>query len=105
MSEELINVSLLSDLPDGQMKGVQVAGKEILIVNVEGTIYAMGGICTHREWPLIDGVLDGHRVICNGHGAAWDIRTGKAEYPMPLTKEIIYEVKVEGDEIFVKVQK
>ncbi len=40
----------------------------------------MNAVCSHEQWDMSEGTLDGCRVVCAGHGAAWDLRTGKAEF-------------------------
>lgn len=92
-----------SMLPPGIMKTVKVEGRKILLANVAGTCFAMDAICNHRGWLLSDGQLEGQWVTCPGHGAVWDVRTGKAEFEEPLEDEQVYEVKVEHGSLYVKL--
>ena len=39
-----------SKVPPDSMLAVDVGGEHILIANVDGKYYGMGGICTHEEW-------------------------------------------------------
>ena len=50
-----ITVATLSDLPPGACRHVNAAGREVALFNVGGTIYAIGGICTHRGGSLGEG--------------------------------------------------
>ena len=48
-------------------------------------------------------MLDDHTIACPRHGAKFDIRTGKA-LTMPATQPTAaHEVKVDGDEVLVKL--
>ncbi len=100
---ELIKVATLSEIPPGTCLHVEVAGREVAIFNVEGTISAMGGTCTHKGGPLGDGELDGTVVTCPWHGAQFDVTTGQVVGPPAAQNEPTYEVVVEGEDISVEV--
>jgi len=44
---------------------------------------------------LLEGSLEGTKVICAGHGAVWNLKLGKAVFEEPLEDETRYEVRVE----------
>jgi nitrite reductase/ring-hydroxylating ferredoxin subunit len=73
----LIEVARLSDVPEGSLKHVEINGKEILLANVGGTIYAMDDRCGHMNASLAMGVLDGTIVECELHHARFDVTSGK----------------------------
>ncbi len=98
------------DIPDGMMKMVMVRGKEILLVNVEGSYYAIGNRCTHANGNLSKGILLGTTLTCPKHGSQFDVTTGRAiRGPKMMflrfkTKnEPTYEVKVKDGKILVKI--
>ena len=74
----LLEVSRLSEIPIGTMKQIEVSGLEILLVNVEGKIYAIDDRCGHMNAPLSMGALEGNIVECALHHARFDVTTGKA---------------------------
>ena len=86
------------------MKGVQLEdGRRVLVVNLDGTLHAWDGTCTHEEADLSNGFLLGDRVTCPLHLSVFDLNTGEAATPpatVPLKK---YQLKVENDDIFVEV--
>jgi ferredoxin-NADP reductase/nitrite reductase/ring-hydroxylating ferredoxin subunit len=86
------------------MKEVQVEGENVCIVNVDGKYYAIGSICTHEGGPLADGTLDGYEVECPWHNSRFDVRTGEVTSPPANEPEPVYEVKIEGDYILIKVK-
>ena len=101
-------VAKVSDVPSGKMKSVKVNGKDVLIVNVDGKYYAIGGKCTHRGGDLSKGALSGKIITCPKHKAMFEVTTGKviSGPKIPLSRPKIndepsYKVKVEGDEILV----
>jgi nitrite reductase/ring-hydroxylating ferredoxin subunit len=72
-----VDAAQMSDVPPGSMKYVEVQGREILLVNVEGKIYATDNRCGHMNGPLSMGTLEGTVVECPLHHARFDVTTGK----------------------------
>ena len=99
-----VKVALTSEIPQGEMKKVEVAGHEIVLANVGGKYCAIGNLCTHEGGPLDQGILEVHEVECPWHGSRFDIRTGAVKVGPALTPEPAYEVKVEGTNILIKAK-
>lgn len=73
----------------------------IALFRVEGRFYATADTCSHAESSLADGYIEGDEVECAAHFAKFCIRTGAA-LSLPATEPVAtYEVKVDGDEVFV----
>ncbi len=102
MSDNYVKVGQLGDFPAGKMKRVRVGGEEVVVANVEGNLYAITAICTHRGGPLEEGELDGRIVICPWHGGQFDLTTGKVVSPPPVKDEVAYEVKIEGSDVLLR---
>ena len=79
-------------------------GKEIAIVNVDGTLHAFSNRCTHNDFQLHFGYVEDGCVHCPIHYGVFDYATGKA-ISGPVTDLETFEVKVEGDEVFVGVER
>ena len=93
----------LSEIPEGTMRGVEVGGVSLLLANVDGTVFAVHDECSHEEFPLSDGELEGCEVTCLLHGARFDLATGTAK-ALPAVKPVrTYQCRVEGDEILVSL--
>ena len=86
------------------MKEVQVDGESICIVNIDGNYYAIGSICTHEGGPLADGTINGFEVECPWHNSKFDVRTGEVTSPPANEPEPVYEVKIEGNSVLIKLQ-
>jgi len=86
------------------MKGIDLAGEKVCIVNVEGNYYAFGNVYTHAGGPLDEGKLEGYEVECPWHGSKFDIRTGEPTKPPARRAVTTYEVKVEDNNILVRKQ-
>lgn len=93
----------LSKLPPGTMAGVQVEGRELLLSNLGGEVYAVDGICTHQESRLAEGFMVEERVVCQLHLSQFDLRTGEVYNPPAVEPLKNYNVKIQEGSIFVEI--
>ncbi len=93
----------LSKLVPGTMAGVDVEGRQILLSNLGGEVYAVDGICTHEESLLSKGFIIEERVVCQLHLSQFDLRTGEVYNPPALEPLKRYNVKIEEGSIFVEI--
>ena len=99
---ELFEVAKLSDMPPGTSRQVEVGGRAVAVFNVNGTIYAIDGTCTHRGGPLAEGELNGSVVTCPWHGAQFQVTTGQVVGPPAPQSVPAYKVVIEGDAIKIE---
>ncbi len=99
----LVKLASAEDLKPNQMKAVEANGKKILLVNLNGTYYAIGNKCTHRGCMLSSGSLKGDTVQCGCHGAIFDAKTGNVVKGPAKEPEPKYEVKVENGQVMVSI--
>lgn len=94
-------VASLTGFEPGTTRRVMVDGLEVLLCNVDGTIYAIEDLCTHDGGPLDQGALEGACVVCPRHGATFDVRTGQALTLPAVVPVMTFTVSVDGDDVFV----
>lgn len=98
---DFVKVAKTSDLAPGEKMLVEYDDEDVGLFNLDGTFYAISDVCTHDGGPLVEGSLEGEHIVCPRHGARFNIKTGAqtmpAFAPVPL-----YQVKVEGEDIFIK---
>jgi 3-phenylpropionate/trans-cinnamate dioxygenase ferredoxin subunit len=102
---EYVPVAKTSDIPDPGKMLVEVGERLVVLMHAAGHYYALDDICTHDGGPLSEGPLDpvACTIACPRHGAKFDIRTGAA-LTMPATKATAaHEIKVDGNQIFVRL--
>jgi nitrite reductase/ring-hydroxylating ferredoxin subunit len=102
MSDGFVPVAKASELLPGQMKWVAVDGERRVLANVGGTYYAINDVCGHRNAPLSRGKLQGYLIECPLHFAQFDVRTGELVTGPVSTPVRIYDVRVEGDTVYVR---
>ena len=98
-----VRVASKGELAPGTMKGVEANSTRILLVNLGDNYFAIGNVCKHMGCKLSSGVLAGEVVQCPCHGSRYKVRTGEIVRGSTTKPEPAYEVKVENDQIFVRV--
>ena len=102
-SPELVRAARVSDVPAGGMVCVEIDRRDVVLVNLDGRLYALECNCPHNGGPLGRGALDSceGRLMCPWHCWTWDVRTGRAIMPPVSYRVATYEVRVDGDDILV----
>ena len=96
-----VKVAAASEIAEGAMK--IVCDGQVVVANAAGRLYAFGNVCPHAEGPLGEGFLDGLVVECPWHNGQWDITTGKGLTAFATADIPIFEVRVVGDDIEIKL--
>ena len=73
-----------------------------MVCRVEGELRAVENRCSHDDGPLGEGEVAGHEVTCPRHGARFDLRSGAALSMPAVTPIDTFEVRQDGDGIYVK---
>jgi len=104
---DYIKVCLLTDLPNGSQRIVQVGTQKVALFHFNNEITAIANACLHKAGPLGLGLVekkyDGLYVTCPWHGWEYNIKTGSAP-PGFKDQQAVYEVKLEGDDILLSAQ-
>lgn len=100
---EFIKVATVDEIPPNGRKLVTIEDERVAIFNLDGEFYAIADVCTHDGGPLAEGeVVNGCQVRCPRHGARFDIRTGAAlSFPAFEATET-YDVRIDGDEVWIE---
>jgi NADPH-dependent 2,4-dienoyl-CoA reductase/sulfur reductase-like enzyme/nitrite reductase/ring-hydroxylating ferredoxin subunit len=96
-------VAKIQDLKDGDMKEVKVGETTVLLSRIKGEFHAVGGICSHYGGNLAEGACKGDRVYCPWHMSAFNLATGDLLEPPGLDAVPRFEVRLEGDNVIVRV--
>ena len=102
MADGFVPVAKAFELSPSQMKWVAVNGERRVLASVDGVFYAISDVCGHHNAPLSRGKLRGHLIECPLHFAQFDLRTGELVNGPVSTAVPVYEVRVEGDTIYIK---
>jgi nitrite reductase/ring-hydroxylating ferredoxin subunit len=116
-----VRVASVADMREGEGydTGMEVAGDVVGLFLIDGSYYAVGE-CTHEKGPICQGHREGFAVSCPWHSAQFNIATGEClrgpvacrtdgSVNVGEMEEIdkvddlnCFDVKLEGEEIFVR---
>jgi nitrite reductase/ring-hydroxylating ferredoxin subunit len=78
---DYVTVGRVDEIPPGARRLVAVGLHAVLLVNLEGMLYAVPNACPHRQWPLSQAELRDTVLKCARHGWEFDVPSGRAVYP------------------------
>jgi toluene monooxygenase system ferredoxin subunit len=87
----------------GEMRGLVVAGRRVLLLRTERAICAYEDRCAHLGVPLSDGKLEKGVITCRVHHYEYDAETGQGINPENVALRVL-PVCVVGTDIAVDVE-
>jgi toluene monooxygenase system ferredoxin subunit len=90
-------IASLDDLWSGEMLSLEVAGKNILLVNVDDHVYAYADACPHQKSRLSEGCLTGKTLRCARHHWEFDVCTGHGTNPQNACLKVFPVTIASGD--------
>lgn len=90
-----------AELSEGGRCTVDVGGKAVALVRVEGRVWAVDDTCPHRGGPMGQGDLQGHFLYCPLHAWSFDVRDGTAFFPKGA-RLACFAVKEEAGRVWVQ---
>jgi nitrite reductase/ring-hydroxylating ferredoxin subunit len=100
---QFVTIGQASDIGEGKLKQVKIAGTKVAIVHVAGTFNALGDTCTHLGCSLSAGTLEGTTVTCPCHGSRFDVTSGEVLRGPARKPEPSYRVEVRDGALWVEV--
>jgi nitrite reductase/ring-hydroxylating ferredoxin subunit len=105
MADQFVRAANVDEVPPGKMKCVRLAGRAILLANVDGNFYATDDTCTHEDASLSSGSLKGELVKCPLHNSRFNVRTGEVIEEPARADLKTYPVKIAGRDILIAIDK
>ncbi|HTS28603.1 MAG TPA: Rieske (2Fe-2S) protein [Bryobacteraceae bacterium] len=97
-----VKVATVAQLPPESVTEVMIGDQPYAICHTGGDVRALSGVCIHRGGPLGQGQIHEGRVVCPYHLWEFDCATG--EYDLDPSRRVpTFEVKVEGEDVFLQV--
>ena len=99
--EGYVGVGSIDEIPENRAKIVSISGERVAVFKYDGKISAVSNVCQHQNGPLGEGKIVDDCITCPWHGYQYLPDSG--ESPPPFTEKIpTFDVKLEGEQIFVK---
>jgi nitrite reductase/ring-hydroxylating ferredoxin subunit len=101
-AEKIVGRVALSELREKGFVRLTHPPFDILVAEVDGSVYAIEDACNHAGASLAEGWLEGHCAVCPMHGYVFDLRNGKLVRPRGLCgDQRTYRTVVEGEDVVV----
>lgn len=108
---DYVRVASVSEVSEGQILPIEVAGQKLLLVRTGGRFHAAQRKCPHLGFNLCRGSLEDNAIVCPLHKAKFDLGTGAIQRDPKLlfikmtakADLAIHPVKVEGDDVLVGI--
>lgn len=91
-----------ASLPEGSMAPAYPRGVNVVMVRVNGTVYALEGKCAHMGCPLFCGTLTGAILTCPCHDWRFNVQTGEFADATEIRLRT-YPARVENGKLFVSL--
>jgi 3-phenylpropionate/trans-cinnamate dioxygenase ferredoxin subunit len=98
-----MTLASLGELPEGGQLRVDLEDRTLLLVHLDGTIYAIDYHCTHDELGLEGGDLHNGCITCPYHGAEFRLSDGEVLAPPAWEPLKTYAVTVSEQLIQVDI--
>jgi nitrite reductase/ring-hydroxylating ferredoxin subunit len=114
-----IRVLAKGDLPPGTRREMTISGRQILLINQDGKVHAVGNRCTHLQAKMENGeVTDDGTIVCPRHHSVFDLESGAVQEWVPWPPVVgralgaisqenalpVYRTKVEHESIWVDIE-
>ena len=97
-------VAKVGDIPAGEGRAYHIENRMVGVYFVDGKYTAIDDICPHMGASLVDGYIEAGAVYCPWHAWKFNICDGTwMDNPRAKIRLETFEVRVEGDEIQVRV--
>ena len=98
-----IRVGAVGDFEESRPRVVSCGDEPVFVCRIGERYFSAVDRCSHADYPLSDGDVDGCTILCPLHGATFDLETG-----MPLTPPADLPIRtlptrVEGDSVYVSL--
>ena len=88
---------------DGCLHTVTPNGEAVVLARWDGELFALEDRCSHQDFPLSEGEVEGGQIECVFHGAKFDLRTGKAMQLPAIRPVKTYPVEIRDGEVYIEV--
>ncbi|MEI6305209.1 MAG: Rieske (2Fe-2S) protein [Deltaproteobacteria bacterium] len=95
-------IAKISEVPNFGKKLVVVDGREVLLVNIKGSIHACENECPHQGSPMTSAIVKDGMISCPRHGFRFHLSDGECIDRPDMTLKI-FPVRLDGDDIMVEL--
>ena len=95
-------VASRAEVKQGEALATVFDDEPIALTEIDGRVHAISDTCTHEFALLSQGFLEAGEIECPLHAARFDVRTGRCLAGPAMQDLETYEVRIEGDDVYVR---
>ena len=103
-SPEWLDLGLVERFKTSPITPARIGTTKLAITYVNGEFGALSGVCNHAGGPVGEGRVEGEYVVCPWHQWRYHCRTGKGEPGFEADALPTYDIRIEGDRLFVSAE-
>lgn len=104
INDDWMEVGVLADIPRLGSRVVMTAEGEIALFRTfDDQLFALLNRCPHKQGPLSDGMVHGHRVTCPLHNWVLELENGEVVAP-DVGCAPTYPVRLRGDVVYLSLR-
>ena len=90
------------ELAEGQLKRVLIEEQPVVLLRLDGTIYALGAVCSHYGAPLNDGKIVECTIECPWHASRFAPEDGRLVQGPACASLPVYDCRIVNDHLQIK---
>jgi nitrite reductase/ring-hydroxylating ferredoxin subunit/uncharacterized membrane protein len=95
----------MRELSEGQKKRVLVEEQPVVLFKLDGTIYALGAVCSHYGAPLNEGKIVERTIECPWHASRFAIEDGRVVQGPACAAVPVYDCKIVKEHVQIKLRR
>ena len=92
------------ELQEGKLKRVLVEDQPVVLLRVDGAIYALGAVCSHYGAPLNEGTIVERTIECPWHASRFALEDGRVVQGPACDGVPAYDCKIVNDQVQIKLR-
>ena len=93
------------DLGEGQLKRLVIEDQPVLLAKFDGTIHAVGAVCSHYGAPLNEGTVVGKTIECPWHFSRFSLEDGRVVQGPACAAIPAYDCRVINNQVQIKIRR
>jgi len=93
------------ELVEGELKRVLIEEQPVLLVKLNGTIHAVGAVCSHYGAPLNEGTVVQNTIECPWHLSRFALEDGRVVQGPACAAVPVYDCRIVNTQVQIKMRR
>ena len=97
-------VVTIDELVEGELKRVLIEEQPVLLLKLNGTIHAVGAVCSHYGAPLNEGTVVNGAIECPWHASRFALDDGRVVQGPACAAVPVYDCRIVKTQVQIKMR-